>query len=586
MTNQQTTLSKKPKPPSDFNDLFILKGIDCVRGQLAAALVAKTEAVLPTPHLEAIAEPKEEDSDPKTAIKNQPFSGEMLLERYALIVGETKIWDTLQHIVMKKMAFKDLVGKKLSEEWLDNPNKKTISMVNVKSAQEKSSASSVGVAGVELMLTRYVLIYGTKDVWDNQTRGRFPAETLKLAWPNEYELWLKNSSRRKMVLQEQIVFDPTMRADEDCINTFDGLPLTPIDPAECFIKCYGIFKLLRCMCESDHVFNWVLRALALPLQKTGTKLASAMLFHGEIQGAGKSLFFSDIHRQLYGKYSATLGQHQLESQYSDWKSGNLYSVFEEIFGSSGKYQNMGAVKHEVTGKTRRVEKKFVSGWEEANHSNCVFLSNEIQPLPIEPHDRRFLVCWPRQKLDEGILAHAKENMDAPDNEGIRAWYTFLLNLPMSWVEHTKGKDENGKDVDVEIHHTFHANSEPPMTEAKQRIIEYGLPSWETFYREWKAHRLVNPYHSCKSRHLYQAYTRWCAKAGEKNPLSETKFCSLVGVRELKKLSWLTVGQGRKQAMCFIIGKVPQNESEQEWLTAEVKDFADTLGSPDDPLPEN
>ncbi len=579
MINQQTTTSKQSKPPSDFNDLFILQGVDAVRGQLEAVLANKPIPDLPTPHQQAKAEPKEEDSDSKTPDKNQPFSSEMLLERYALIVGETKVWDTLQHIVMKKMAFKDLVGKKLSEEWLDNPNKKTISMVNVKSAQEKSSASSVGVAGVELMLTRYVLIYGTKDVWDNQTRTRLPAETLKLAWPNEYEFWLKNSSRRKMVLQEQIVFDPTMRADEDCINTFDGLPLTPIDPSECFVKCYGIFQLLRCMCESEHVFNYALRALALPLQKTGTKLAMAMLFHGEIQGAGKSLFFSDIHRQLYGKYSATLGQHQLESQYSDWKSGNLYSVFEEIFGSSGKYQNMGAVKHEVTGKTRRVEKKFVSGWEEANHSNCVFLSNEIQPLPIEPHDRRFLVCWPKQKLDDAILAHAKENMDAPNNEGVRAWYTFLLNLPMSWIEYTK--DENGNDI--EISHTFHANSEPPMTEAKKRLIEYGLPSWETFYREWKAGRLVNPYHACKSRNLYQAYTRWCSKAGEKNPLSETKFCTLVSVREVKKLSWYSVGHnGRKQATCFIIGKAPANVSDADWLASEIKDFAESLGSPDDP----
>lgn len=582
MNNQQPAANKQPKPPSDFNDLFIMKGFDVVHGQLATALLAKHEPVLPAPHLEAEAEPKEAGFDQKSSDKNQSFSSEMLLERYALIVGETKIWDTLQHIVMKKMAFKDLVGRKLAEEWLDNPNKKTISMVNVKSAQEKSSASSVGVAGVELMLTRYVLIYGTKDVWDNQTRGRFPAETLKLAWPNEYELWLKNSSRRKMVLQEQIVFDPTMRADEDCINTFDGLPLTPIDPAECFTKCYGIYQLLRCMCETDHVFDWVLRALALPLQKTGTKLASAMLFHGEIQGAGKSLFFSDIHRQLYGKYSATLGQHQLESQYSDWKSGNLYSVFEEIFGSSGKYQNMGAVKHEVTGKTRRVEKKFVSGWEEANHSNCVFLSNEIQPLPIEPHDRRFLVCWPKQKLDEGILAHAKENMDAPDNEGIRAWYTFLLNLPMTWEEVVEGEDSKK----TFIQHTFHANSEPPMTDAKRRIIEYGLPSWETFYSEWKNHRLVHPYQACKSRQLYQAYTRWCSKAGEKNPLSETKFCSLVGVREAKKLAWHSVGQARRQGMCFIIGCPDEGDSEYEWLSNNIKTFAESLGNPEDNAPSD
>ena len=51
-------------------------------------------------------------------------------------------------------------------------------MVNVKSAQEKSSASSVGVAGVELMLTRYVLIYGTKDVWDNLVEPKLAGDVL------------------------------------------------------------------------------------------------------------------------------------------------------------------------------------------------------------------------------------------------------------------------------------------------------------------------------------------------------------------------------------------------------------------------
>ena len=579
MNNQQTTSSKQPKPLSDFNDLFILSGLDVVRAQLAAAMPTTKEADLPTPHQEAIATPKDEGLEQKTVAKNQPFSDEILLKRYALIIGETKVWDTLQHIVMKKMAFKDLVGAKLAASWLDNPEKKLISMANVKSAQEKSFASTVGVAGVELMLTRYVLIYGTNDVWDNQIRTRLPAVTLKLAWPNEYELWLKNSSRRKMVLQEQIVFDPTMRADDDCINTFDGLPLTPIDPSECFVKCYGIYQLLRSMCENEHVFNWLLRWLALPLQNTGTKLSSAILFHGETQGAGKSLFFSDIHRQLYGKYSATLGQHQLESQYSDWKSGNLYSVFEEIFSSSGKYQNMGLIKHEVTGKTRRIEKKFVTGWEEANYSNCGFFSNENQPLPIEPRDRRFLVCWPDKKLAPEILAHAKADMNAQDNEGIRAWYTFLLNLSMTWSEDTIEIIDDKEVITTETY-TFHANSEPPMTEAKKRLIEYGLPSWESFYREWSQGHLINPYISCKSQHLYQAYTRWCTRSGEKSPLSMTKFCTLVSVRERKEHAWYSIGQSKKQVMCFIVGKCPEGLLKMDWLASDFKIFAEMLGGQD------
>jgi len=428
------TQQKKPK---DFNDLHNLRGLTVVGEQLQAALSAYAPK-LPAPLEVAVGEPKSEGQKPNN---NQPFSSEILLERFALIEGKTDVWDTRQHIVMKKAAFKDMVGKKLSSEWLENPNKKLISLANVKSIQENSAANQVGVAGVDLMLSRYILIYGTKDVWDSVQRTRIPAESLKLAWPNEYELWLKNPTRRRMVLQEQIVFDPTMRTGEDCINTFDGLPLIPLPQDQVNDKCLGIYQLLQSMVAEDFTFQWLLRWLALPLQKTGTKLATAVLFHGEVQGAGKSLFFSDIHRQLYGRYSTTLGQHQLESQYSDWKSGNLYSVFEEIFSSSGRFQNMGVVKHEVTGKTRRVEKKFVSGWEEANYSNCVFLSNEIQPLPIEPRDRRFLVCWPNFKLDPDILAYAFLDMNRPDNEGIRAWYTFLLNLPMEFeyqVEDEKG----------------------------------------------------------------------------------------------------------------------------------------------------
>ncbi len=547
----------KNKAPNDFNDLHVLRGLTVVGEQLQAALSAYAPK-LPAPLEVAVGEPKSEGQKPNN---NQPFSSEILLERFALIEGKTDIWDTRQHIVMKKVAFKDMVGKKLSGEWLENPNKKIISLVNVKSIQENSAANAVGVAGVDLMLARYVLIYGTKDVWDSQTRTRVPAETLKLAWPNEYDLWLKNSTRRRMVLQEQIVFDPTMRADADCINTFDGLPLIPLPPEEIQDKCAGIHELLRQMCENDFVFDWVLRWLALPLQKTGTKLSTAILFHGEIQGAGKSLFFSDIHRQVYGKYSATLGQHQLESQYSDWKSGNLYSVFEEIFSSSGRFQNMGVVKHEVTGKTRRVEKKFVSGWEEANYSNCVFLSNEIQPLPIEPRDRRFLVCWPRTKINPDTLAYAITDMNRPDNEGIRAWYSFLLHLPMTFDYQTTGEDGKPKTAS----YTFTANSEPPMTKAKERLIEYGLPAWEVFLREWKQGNLQYPYTNCRTRDLYEAYKRFCGRATEK-PLSETKFCTLLSVRVHKEQTRYWDAQTNKQAMFFIVKEVPTGIDKQTFMT--------------------
>ena len=554
------------KPTTDFNDLHILRGLPVVREQLQNALSTHAPK-LPAPLNNANAEAKNQEFE---VVFNTTFSIEILLERFAYIMGEDKIWDTLEKIIHKKGAFKSFVGKTIAEEWLNHGSKKFISLANVRSAQKNLPVSLVGGVGVEEMLQRYTLIYGTKDVWDNQLRIRLPVATLELAYPNEYQFWLKSGTHRRMVLPENIVFDPTMRSGADCINTFDGLPLKPLS-TNITDKFYGIHELLRSMCENDHVFNWVLRWLALPLQKTGTKLASAILFHGEIQGAGKSLFFSDIHRKLYGnKYSATLGQHQLESQYSDWKVGNLYSVFEEIFSSSGKYQNMGIVKNQITGKTHRIEKKFVSGWEESNYSNCVFLSNEMQPLPIEPNDRRFLVCWPNHKLDPEILAYAKQEMDS--EESIRAWYTFLLNLPLDWIEYQEHEDG----TTTQIKHTFQANSEPPMTKAKERLIEYGLPAWEVFYREWKAGRLLWPYSSCKSQDLYTAYTRYCTRSGEK-PLTMTKFCTLLSVRERKELAWYTVGQGKKQAMAFVVGKCPDGLLKMDWLASDFKIFTEVLG---------
>ena len=118
-------------------------------------------------------------------------------------------------------------------------------------------------------------------------------------------------------------------------------------------------------------------------------MATSILMHGETQGAGKSLFFGKVMREIYGKYSVTLGQNGLESIYTDWAKQKLYCLFEEIFNNKSKYGMMGLIKHMITGETIRIEEKFMSGYEQSNHINCVFLSNDTQPLPLEEKDRRF-----------------------------------------------------------------------------------------------------------------------------------------------------------------------------------------------------
>ncbi len=499
-----------------------------------------------------------------TAEESYQLNLERCLGRYALFEGTTKVFDSHSKKLMTKSAFSALVTPKLASEWLVHAKRRIIDSDAVKAATDAVAAKGAGE-----MMTRFVMLEGIQDIWDVVRRVRLPCATVKHNWAAQYDIWLK-SDKKRVIWHEDLVFDPTQRCPAGQINMFDGLPLKPFEGKtqdQLLELCGGIRELLFELCErNDLIFGFVIKWLALPLQSQGTKMDSALLFHGPIQGAGKSLFFDKIMRKIYGKYSAKLGQGQLDSEYSGWKSQNLYTVFEEIFNPADRYGNMGKVKDLVTADTTRIEEKFVTGWEQSSHINFIFNSNEHQPLPIERNDRRFLVAWPMRKLPEQTRVKAVQEMESA--EGIRAWYSYLLAVD------TKG---------------FYANTEPPMTSAKARIIRYGLHGWETFFDQWKDGYLRYPYGSCRTEQLYYAYRQWCTAKMEKI-LPENKFIELIASPDeiradvVRQRCWYTHMQGRKQSMCFVIGQPPENQTKEQWLGACIAAFEQAKGGKED-VPE-
>src|SRR5690606_9294626 len=133
------------------------------------------------------------------------------------------------------------------------------------------------------------------------------------------------------------------------------------------------------------------------------KLDTALIFHGEVQGAGKSLFFDRSMSRIYGDYAVTLGQGQLESQYNDWVSNKLYALFEEIFSGSDRYSQMGMFKQLITDNTIYSSNKFISEWPKDKFVNAIFLSNNMVPLSLEQNHRRQGVSYPQHKIAEPIL---------------------------------------------------------------------------------------------------------------------------------------------------------------------------------------
>lgn len=553
---------------SDFNDLHAAEGLPAVRAQLEAALTGFVFPgdSLPGPSLEDgppdygdIPPPDDSgfpvDGSPGPSLNVEQLSLESLLTRYALIDPDGKVWDSFSKKIIKAGAFKNIVRPKIYKEWLEHEKRRTVLLDDVEG--EAAAAQKRGRGGLAEALNRYVYLNPSDSVWDKQTRELVAVSHLKIAIADCFGAWVAHPDREEIPMRN-LVFDPTQRCNTQThINQFRGLALRPDDNVD---KCRNIIAMLMGLCNKDPVvFRWLRRWLAFPLINIGAKMETSVLCHSDVHGSGKSYFFDVVMRSIYGEYSRTVGQAQLEGQYNDWMSKVLYCVYEEVLSRSQRYSHTGTIKQTITGKTVRIEKKFMSGWEESNHMNSVFLSNEVLPLPVEPSDRRFLVIWPETKLYEDLQRAVDQDLK---NGGAAAFYRFLLN--------TKLQDEDEP-------YPFDEHTKPPMTEAKSRLIEHGRPIWEVFYNDWANKALVHnsyevPYCCVRISDLYQLFQAWC-KLNNEHGMGAHKFSSFISSKLKKRsdLHYKWQSCSGKSAF-YIVGQQPSDKTQEEWLGACAWEF--------------
>ncbi|HQR96544.1 MAG TPA: hypothetical protein PLF09_08105, partial [Thiotrichales bacterium] len=122
--------------------------------------------------------------------------------------------------------------------------------------------------------------------------------------------------------------------------------------------------------------------------------------------------------------------------------------------------------------------------------NLVFLSNEKQPVILENDDRRHCVIYTPQKLDESYYDLVSEEIE---NGGIEALHQFLLERDLT---------------------DFKPWTKPPMTTAKQELVDLGKDSILTFIESWRDGLLDLPVCPCVATDFYDAYKKWCKRSGE------------------------------------------------------------------------
>jgi putative DNA primase/helicase len=370
-------------------------------------------------------------------------------------------------------------------------------------AGRKKREKKTDFGSFTLLLRHFALIYGTDTVWDGLTRRIVKIGTVRLAYGTDtVRMWLGHKARRT-VMPEQVVFSPGKDIGPDCINLFDGFAVEPVACQEADVAV--MLELLHHLCSRSAntdegvaaVVHWVLCWLALPLQRPGAKLRTALIFHGP-QGTGKNLFFDAV-RKVYGKYGVMVGQNELEDKFNDWLSAKLLVIGNEVVTRQELYHNKNRLKWIITEDEipiRAIQQSV--RWEE-NHANVVFLSNEHQPMALEEGDRRYLVVYTPVGRDDDLYARVARFLE---DGGHAKLMHFLQHYDIGdFGEHTK----------------------PLMTEAKEDLIELGLKPAERFMKEWLGGLLPLPFQVCSAEQLYRAFRRWCEMTGERYPPPQPQF---------------------------------------------------------------
>lgn len=353
------------------------------------------------------------------------------------------------------------------------------------------------------LLENFALIYGTDTVWDGDKRLIMRIGNMAHAHGSDYVRMWKASESRWTVMPDDVVFDPTNQCGEHCVNLYDGFALKAKPCKESDVDV--MLQLLDHLCKEtategvnvDDIVHFVLCWLALPLQRPGAKLKTALIFHGP-QGTGKNLFFDAV-RVVYGKYGVMVGQNELEEKYNSWLSAKLMIIANEVVTRQELYHNKNKLKWIVSEDKIPIRAMQQDVRWEANHANLVFLSNEQQPMVLEGDDRRHLVVYTPVVDDGDLYTRVVEFLRAG---GAEKWFHFLLHYDIGdFNEHTK----------------------PPMTEAKADLIELSMRPTEKFMHEWSKGYLPLPMRVCSAEQLYRAFRRWCDQAGEKYPPPRTQF---------------------------------------------------------------
>jgi putative DNA primase/helicase len=441
-----------------------------------------------------------------------------------------------------------------------------ISELGLRARQLYSAVNHDGGAGgkpalrpigtVDELHRRFALVYGQGGaVFDRSEHMLVTLKDMSDACTNKYlhRTWME-SYDRAIVRIAEVGFDPGGEDPKITCNLWGGWPTRPAAG-----QCEKLLELLRHMCygdeHPDRLYRWMLCWLAYPIRHPGAKMKTTVVLHSP-QGTGKNLFFEAV-MAIYGQYGRVIGQDAMEDKFNDWASRKLFLIADEVVARSDAYHIKNKLKAFITGDWIRINPKNIAAYDERNHVNIVFLSNESVPVVLEQDDRRHTVIWTPTKLTKEFYAEVKAEIA---NGGIEALHDYLLNY------------DTGE---------FHTATEPIETSAKKELINQSLDSTVRFIEAlWNGEVGNVPSTPMLTQEFYDLYKFWCVRVGERAaPLKrlENVLARKFNVPKVKKRFMDLAGVARNPQAFYLFGfEVPDGQTEASWLGECVDAFREAV----------
>ena len=203
----------------------------------------------------------------------------------------------------------------------------------------------------------------------------------------------------------------------------------------------------------DHLFagadpkhrRWFERWCAYPMQHPGTKLFTAAVVWGVVQGTGKS-FVGDLLRDIYGANGSLIDCDTLESQFNSLLVNKQFLHGDEITGDDNR-RYADRLKNRIAHEKMIVNEKMKPAYEIETCTNYLFTSNHPDAFFLEDEDRRYFIH--QVTVGKQPDSFYSELRDWRFGIGPAALFHYFLEIDLG---------------------DFNPRAAAPMTEAKEEMI--------------------------------------------------------------------------------------------------------------------